>query len=164
MPRAVRRRGRSKSSLQIRLAPVSDICSPSVVNFRTTMWSFCRQDTIYILLSPAYLIILLSRADIIWSFCRHLQIQFDHFTFTCRFNFILLTVTYRYNLKRKVASLPPVTESVFSAKSSKLGTTTQTTSSDSRDTIFRCAICNKNFNTENALKVLKGWDRNWVYD
>jgi len=59
---------------------------------------------------------------------------------------------HRYNLKRKVASLPPVTESVFSAKSSKLGTTTQTTSSDSRDTIFRCAICNKNFNTENALK------------
>merc|ERR1711931_143534 len=59
---------------------------------------------------------------------------------------------HRYNLKRKVASLPPVTETAFSAKSSKLGTSTQTTNADSRDTIFRCAICNKNFNTENALK------------
>jgi len=61
---------------------------------------------------------------------------------------------HRYNLKRKVASLPPVTESAFSEKSAKLGTATTTaTSADAATTtILRCAVCNKNFNTENALQ------------
>lgn len=61
---------------------------------------------------------------------------------------------HRYNLKRKVASLPPVTEAAFAEKSAKLGTaTTPATSVDATTTtILRCAVCNKNFNTENALQ------------
>jgi len=61
---------------------------------------------------------------------------------------------HRYNLKRKVASLPPVTEAAFAEKSAKLGTaTTPATSVDAATTtILRCAVCNKNFNTENALQ------------
>jgi len=60
---------------------------------------------------------------------------------------------HRYNLKRKVASLPPVTEAVFSDKSSKLAKSTTTTTNDaSKTTILRCSLCNKNFNTENSLQ------------
>jgi len=58
---------------------------------------------------------------------------------------------HRYNLKRKVASLPPVTESVFSEKSSKLATTNKT-SAENSSTILRCALCNKNFATQNSLQ------------
>jgi len=60
---------------------------------------------------------------------------------------------HRYNLKRKVASLPPVTEAVFREKSSKLAKSTKNTTSDpATTTILRCSICNKNFNTENSLQ------------
>lgn len=59
---------------------------------------------------------------------------------------------HRYNLKRKVASLPPVTESAFAEKSAKLGTATTTSVDAATTTILRCAVCNKNFNTENALQ------------
>jgi len=62
---------------------------------------------------------------------------------------------HRYNLKRKVASLPPVTEALFSDKSSKLAKSTKTTTTTadaSKITILRCSLCNKNFNTENSLQ------------
>lgn len=60
---------------------------------------------------------------------------------------------HRYNLKRKVASLPPVTEAVFREKSSKLAKATKTTTSDpATTTVLRCSLCNKNFNTENSLQ------------
>lgn len=58
---------------------------------------------------------------------------------------------HRYNLKRKVASLPPVTEAFFSAKSTKLSTA-KTISSENALTILRCALCNKNFATDNSLQ------------
>lgn len=58
---------------------------------------------------------------------------------------------HRYNLKRKVASLPPVAEAVFSEKSSKLATS-KITSAENHSTILRCALCNKNFATQNSLQ------------
>jgi len=58
---------------------------------------------------------------------------------------------HRYNLKRKVASLPPVTEAFFFEKSSKLSTV-KATKSENASTLLRCALCNKNFATDNSLQ------------
>jgi len=58
---------------------------------------------------------------------------------------------HRYNLKRKVAALPPITEAAFSEKSTKLSSA-KTKKSESASTIFRCSLCSKDFATENSLQ------------
>lgn len=54
---------------------------------------------------------------------------------------------HRYNLKRKVAELPPVTASEFKQR---LLAQQSKTAEEARDTSTRCGVCGKHFGTENA--------------
>jgi len=56
---------------------------------------------------------------------------------------------HRYNLKRKVASLPPISESAFNDKSAKLTTLAKPEQASS---VLRCSACNKTFSSENSLQ------------
>ncbi|KAK6166531.1 hypothetical protein SNE40_023195 [Patella caerulea] len=57
---------------------------------------------------------------------------------------------HRYNLKRKVAELPPVTAENFRQR--VLAQKSQVEEAE-KDNVSRCQICKKKFNTENAYKT-----------
>ncbi|XP_031570774.1 zinc finger protein 622-like [Actinia tenebrosa] len=58
---------------------------------------------------------------------------------------------HRYNLKRKVAEMPPVTAEVFQEK--VLAQRAEAEAKEqTKSTIMYCKICNKNFSSENAYK------------
>ena len=54
---------------------------------------------------------------------------------------------HRYNLKRKVAELPPVTQEVFNEK---LAQQQKEQSEEKKDTTQFCSICSKSFSNQNA--------------
>lgn len=63
------------------------------------------------------------------------------------------TNLHQFNLKRKIANLPPITEEVFEEKIAKLAVEEQKEKEDKETSHnLNCKVCNKKFSSENAMK------------